>query len=45
MHMRLTRYLVFPEFVGAIINALNGMLSVFIFFIDLIDELFEAYRT
>ena len=38
MLKRLTRYLVFPEFTGPTINALNGMLSKFIFFlIDLID--------
>ena len=35
---RLTRYLVFPEYVGPTINALNGMLSGFIFFVDLNHE-------
>ena len=38
MLKRLTKYLVFPEFVGPSIDALNGILSGLKFFIDLIHS-------
>ena len=41
MLKRLTRYLVSPDFVDQTINALNGILSGFMFLIYLIDKLFE----
>ena len=34
-------FVVFPEFVGPTIHALNGMLSGFIFLINLIDKPFK----
>ena len=42
---KLTSYLVFPDFVGPTVNALNGMLSGFmLFFIYLVHKLFELSR-
>ena len=44
MLKRLIRYLVFPEFVGTTINALNEILSGLVFFIGLIHKLLELSR-